>query len=72
MNCSYEILFVSVLSPRIATVMEVGKKEKKHYHKTFGYAEVPLKKPSEYLKKNSRILPPRPKIGMQNYKQQRI
>jgi hypothetical protein len=45
-------------------LFKVEGKAYKHCHKTFGLAEVPLNKPMEYLKKNSRILPPCPEIGM--------
>jgi hypothetical protein len=45
-------------------LLEAEEKRNKHSHKTFGFAKVPLNKPSEYLKKKSRILPSCPKIGM--------
>jgi hypothetical protein len=67
-NCSAEILFAPVCfsakSPFVAKFVEAEMKGNKHCHKTFGFAKVPLKKPSEFLRKNSRILPPCPKIGM--------
>jgi hypothetical protein len=44
-------------------LLQTEDKKNKHGHKTFGLAEVPLRKPSEYQKKNSRIVPPRPQIG---------
>ncbi|KAJ9575740.1 hypothetical protein L9F63_007386 [Diploptera punctata] len=53
---------ISAKSPFIANLLEAEEKKNKFCHKTFGYAEIPLKKPSEYLKKHSRILPPCPKI----------
>ncbi|PSN38359.1 hypothetical protein C0J52_06916 [Blattella germanica] len=53
---------ISAKSPYIANLLEAEEKKNKFCHKTFGFAEVPLNKPSEYLKKHSRILPPCPKI----------
>jgi hypothetical protein len=54
----------SAKPPFITKLLEAEEKRNKYCHKTFGFAEVPLNKPSEYLKKNSRIFPPCPKIGM--------
>ena len=54
----------SAKSPFIASLLEAEQKRNKFGHRTFGYAEVPLSKPSEFLKKHSRIMPPCPKIGM--------
>lgn len=53
---------ISAKPPFITKLLEAEEKRNKYCHKTFGFAEVPLNQPSEYLKKNSRIFPPCPKI----------
>ncbi|XP_023714398.1 enkurin isoform X2 [Cryptotermes secundus] len=53
---------ISAKPPFITKLLEAEGKRNKCCHKTFGFAKVPLNTPSEYLKKNSRILPHCPKI----------
>lgn len=47
---------------------ESYKKQKKFDHRTFGLACVPRTPPSQFLKKKSRIEPPRPEVKHVHYK----
>ncbi|GLH08628.1 Enkurin [Gryllus bimaculatus] len=49
-------MYISKYRPKIVK----EEKKNKECHKTLGYAQVPLPKPCEFLRKNTRIVPPRP------------
>ncbi|XP_047111935.1 enkurin [Schistocerca piceifrons] len=50
--------YVSKLRPLI----KAEAKKNKYGHKTFGEAEVRVRKPKEFLRKNTRITPPKPEV----------
>ena len=52
--------YISKFRPKIKAEAKKGK----YGHKTFGEAEVRVRKPKEFLRKNSRITPPKPEVDL--------